>query len=438
MRWNRFGADSLMTLAQRQPLAANVERSGLALAAWSIVAAFGTYFCMYGFRKPFTAAAFAGGTVWGIREKTLLVTAQVLGYAVSKFIGIRVIAEMPPHRRAGGVLVLIGVAELSLVFFAVAPPPWHVLCLFLNGLPLGMVFGLVVGYLEGRRNTEALTAGLCASFILADGATKSVGTWLLAQGVPERAMPALAGLVFLAPLLVFVAMLTRIPPPDQGDLALRSERLTLDRRDRAALLRRYGLGLFPIVTAYLLITIARSIRADFAPEIWRGLKTSVAPATFAGSEALVALGVLLASGLNVLILDNRRAFFTAIGVALAGGVLMLAALAGLYLSWLGGFAFMVLIGLGLYLPYAAVHTTIFERMIAMTRDRGNLGFFMYVADSAGYLAYVALLIGEGLVPARRDFLQFFAITCGVIALLTCVCLVLSWRYFSRCAATRRL
>jgi hypothetical protein len=420
-----------MSVAQEQPVATKVEPSTLALAAWSIAAAFGTYFCMYGFRKPFTAAAFPGGSVWGIGEKTVLVTAQVLGYTVSKFIGIRVIAEMPPRRRAGGILVLIAVAEASLLLFAVAPPPLHVLCLFLNGLPLGMVFGLVVGYLEGRKNTEALTAGLCASFILADGATKSVGTWLLAQGVSERRMPGVAGLIFLGPLLIFLWMLTRIPPPDARDVALRSKRPTLDRRDRAALLRRYGIGLFLIVSAYLLVTIARSIRADFAPEIWRGLGTSVAPATFAQSELLVALGVLLANGLTVLIVDNQRAFFTSLGVALAGGTLMLAALGGLYLSWLSGFAFMVLMGLGLYLPYVAVHTTIFERLIAMTRDRGNLGFLMYVADSVGYLGYVALMIGKGLVPAEHDFLRFFAITCGVVALLTCVCLMQSWWYFGR-------
>ena len=109
-------------------------------------------------------------------------TAQVLGYTAAKFIGIRVIAEMPPERRAAGILVLIGMAEAALVLFGIAPPPLHVGCLFLNGLSLGMVFGLVIGFLEGRRNTEVLTAGLCASFILADGATKSVGTWLLNQG----------------------------------------------------------------------------------------------------------------------------------------------------------------------------------------------------------------------------------------------------------------
>ena len=58
-----------------------------------MVAAFGTYFCMYAFRKPFTAAEFAGYEWGGLGYKTLLVTAQVLGYTLSKFIGIKVIAE---------------------------------------------------------------------------------------------------------------------------------------------------------------------------------------------------------------------------------------------------------------------------------------------------------------------------------------------------------
>src|SRR5262245_41395310 len=112
--------------------------SAPALALMSVVAAFGTYFCMYAFRKPFTAATFPGATVWGIGEKTVLVTAQVLGYAASKILGIRVIAEMPPERRAAGILVLIGAAEAALLLFGLAPSPLHVLCLFANGLALGM------------------------------------------------------------------------------------------------------------------------------------------------------------------------------------------------------------------------------------------------------------------------------------------------------------
>ena len=102
---------------------------------------------------------------------------------------------------------------------------------------------------------------------------------------------------------------------------------------------------------------------------------------------------------------------------------MLAALVGLRFFRLDGFAFMVLLGLGLYLPYVAVHTTIFERLIAMTRDRGNLGFLMYVADAAGYLGYVGLMIGKGFIPAENSFLQFFLLTCGVVAVVTCA----SWQ-----------
>src|SRR5262249_26085657 len=197
--------------------------------AWSVVAAFTAYFCMYGFRKPFTAASFSGEPVLGIGEKPLLVTAQVLGYTTSKLLGIRVIAETPPRRRAAGVVLLIAGAEAALVLFGAAPSPMHVACLFLNGLALGMVFGLVLGFLEGRRVTEALTAGLCASFILADGVTKSVGTWLLDRGVSERWMPAFAGLIFLPPLLVAVWMLGRIPPPDGRDVDLRSDRPAMSR-----------------------------------------------------------------------------------------------------------------------------------------------------------------------------------------------------------------
>ena len=78
---------------------------------------------------------------------------------------------MPPSRRARAILLFIGAAQAALSLFALIPAPWNFLCLFVNGLPLGMVFGLVLGFLEGRHATEALAAGLCASFILTDGMT---------------------------------------------------------------------------------------------------------------------------------------------------------------------------------------------------------------------------------------------------------------------------
>ena len=310
-----------------------------------------------------------------------------------------------------------------------------VFALFLNGLALGMVFGLILGFLEGRRHTEALTAGLCASFILADGACKSVGAWLLAWGVPERWMPAGAGFLFLGPALLFTWMLSRVPPPDPDDLEHRSERTPMDRADRAGMLRRHLFGILAIVSAYLLVTVARGIRADFAPEIWKALGAPATPITFSTSEAFVAFGVLIANGLSVLIVDNRRAFFASIGVGVAGCLLMLAALAGLNGGRVGPFPFMVMLGLGLYLPYVAIHTTIFERLIAMTRERGNLGFLMYLADAAGYFAYAALVLLRGWLPVAADPLRFFMTIWWVMGILTMVSLLAAWAYFAGRSAT---
>ena len=404
-------------------------RHPLVLALWSIVAAFGTYACMYGFRKPFTAAGFAG-TDFPAGFKVWLVTAQVLGYTLSKFIGIRVIAEMPPGRRAVTLLSLIGLAELALLLFGVLPTPWNVAGLFLNGLPLGMVFGLVLGFLEGRRMTEALVAGLCASFILADGFAKSVGAALLGAGVTERWMPAVAGLVFLAPLLGFVWMLQRIPPPDHADIHARSARAPMNRDDRLRWLRRHGPGLALITTAYLLVTVLRSLRADFAPELWAALGTTGQPGVFTRSEFWVALGVMAANGAVFLVRDNRRSFFLSLAVAIGGLALGLAAVAGRRLG-LGGFPYMVLLGLGLYLPYVAVHTTMFERLIALTRDQGNIGYLMYLADAFGYLGYVGVMLFRLALKPDGNLLGFFQTAAATTLSLAILAFGLAGLFFSR-------
>jgi len=410
-------------------------KSQIGWTIWGMVAAFGTYFCMYGFRKPFTAAEFTGMRLWGLDYKTVLVTSQVLGYTLSKFIGIKAVSEIPPGRRALGILILIGIALFALLLFGLAPPPYNIACLFLDGLPLGMVFGLVLGFLEGRRVTELLTAVLCSSFILAGGVTKSVGSWLLHdRHVSGQWMPFVAGLIFLAPLVAFVWMLTRIPPPDQQDIELRAARSTMDHHDRSRLFRRYALGLVLILAMYLLITILRSVRDDFAPEIWRGFGMSTNPAIFAQTELIVGLSVPAAAALGILIRDNRRAFFTGIGAALAGLLLCMASLIALHFRVVSPFAFMVLLGVGLYLPYVSVSTTIFERLVAMTRDRGTIAFLMYLVDAWGYLGYVAVMLGRSVFHAGGNFLGFFTTLCWIASGIGIVCVAGCWVYFGRRSA----
>lgn len=92
---------------------------------------------------------------------------------------------------------------------------------------------------------------------------------------------------------------------------------------------------------------------------------------------------------------------------------------------------MVLMGLGLYLPYAMVHTTVFERMLAMTRERANLGFLMYLADSIGYLGYVAVLLFKTLAKPSGDMFTLFTTAVVVMAVVTLPCLGAAWVFFAR-------
>lgn len=382
---------------------------------WAVLAAFGSYACMYGFRKPFTAGIY-GDTEWGPQLKTWFVTAQVLGYTLSKIVSIKVIAEMTAARRATAFLGIVAVAELALVLFAVTPVPFNAGWLFVNGLALGLVFGLVLGFIEGRCLTELFVAGLCASFILADGVSKSVGSALLQGGVPERWMPCVAGLIFALPLLVFVGMLKQIPTPTARDEAMRSPRSPMNGAERLTMLRRHGAGLFAIVFAYLLITVLRSIRADFAPDIWAGLGLGNQPAIFTQSELWVTLAVVIANGALVLVRDNRRAFLTALGLCAAGLAFALGALAGQRAGTLSPFAFMVLLGVGMYVPYVAVQTTIFERFVALTRERGNIGFLISIADATGYIGYAGVMLARSAFPSRESFLGFFThLATGLLA-----------------------
>jgi hypothetical protein len=406
------------------------SRSPVFWAIWSIVAAFTAYFCTYAFRKPFSAASFTEETFFSLNYKTGIVIAQMIGYALSKFIGIKVIAEMTPERRALGILTLVGLAEVALLGFAIVPRPWNLVFMFVNGVSLGMVFGLVLGFLEGRQSTEALAAGLCASFIVADGVVTTVGGWLLLRGVNEFWMPFVTGLVFVPPLLFSVWMLSHIPPPSAADIEHRSERSPMTAQDRGRFFWKYATGLMLIMFAYLLITILRSVRSDFKSEIWGDLGYAKTPDVFLWSELVIGLVVLLVNGVAVLILDNRKAFFVALTTALCGLLLVLVALVAKSSEQLGGFEFMVVIGLGLYLPYVAVHTTIFERMIAIVRDRGNLGYLMYLVDAFGYLGYVGVLLAKNWFRPSGPFLGYFESITWIVAIASIGLLLAAHLWFS--------
>jgi hypothetical protein len=413
-------------------------------------AAFATYFCMYMFRKPFTAASYQGETIADWDQKSVLVGTQVLGYLISKLIGVKVISQMRPSHRAVGIIVLISIAQGALFLFSVLPHPWHVIAIGLNGLPLGMVFGLVLGFLEGRRMTEALTAGLCTSFILAGGFSKTVGQYLLEflqtqvqlqPSVAERWMPFLAGALFIVPICISVWMLTQIPAPDLSDTQQRSQREPMTSADRRHMLGKYGIALISISVVYFVATILRSLRDDFAPEILAGLSNNVRPGDFTTIEFQVAMVVLMVNASSVWIRDNLKALYASLLVSASGFAIILLALLFRGQMGLGPIALMTLLGAGLYLPYVAIHTTVFERLIALTRDRGNIGFLMYVVDSIGYIGYVGVMFFRTGSVARggvnpESFLDQFLRFCWWGSIISLVFVLFASIFIGRLSQSR--
>src|SRR5207244_2376462 len=205
-------------------------------AAYAITAAFSTYFCMYAFRKPFAAAKFEGEFFLNsaVALKTAIVISQIIGYALSKYIGIKVCSEVSATRRAITLVTLVVWAELALIAYGLVPNNFKVIAIFFNGLPLGMVWGLVVWYLEGRRTSELLLAGLSCSYIVSSGIVKDLGRAMMEGGVAvwwsrvplfgrligpalgkvsESWMPASMGFHFLPLFLIAVWMLNQLPRP---------------------------------------------------------------------------------------------------------------------------------------------------------------------------------------------------------------------------------
>ncbi|HEY5083492.1 MAG TPA: DUF5690 family protein, partial [Rhizomicrobium sp.] len=394
--------------------------------------AFGAYFAMYAFRKPFTVASFASAAPVLVEYKIALVIAQVLGYALSKVAGIKVISEMPAQRRAVAILVLIGAAELALVLFALIPAPWNIALLFANGLALGMIWGLVFGFLEGRRLTELLGSMLCASFIVSSGVVKSVGETVMLRGwANEYWMPAVTGLLFTPLLLICVAGLALLPPPNAEDERLRVARAPMNASARHAMLTAFAPGLIALIIVYVGLTALRDFRDNFAVEIWAGLGFRNDAEIFTLSELPVAAIVLVMMALLMFIKNNRRAFLA--NLIMVGAGLALAGLSSLAFEahWIGPISWMIALGAGLYLGYTPFNALLFDRFIAAGGRTGTAGFLIYVADAAGYLSSVTLLIFYNFVGMRISWVKFLTGISYTAAISGLVLIAGAGLYFQR-------
>ncbi|MET0572051.1 MAG: DUF5690 family protein [Pedobacter agri] len=399
---------------------------------YASIVVFLAYTMIFGFRKSFTVATFDGLTIGGYSYKTVLVICQMLGYLFAKFYGIKFISELKRNGRGKIIIVLTAISWLSWLFFAIVPLPYNIVFLFINGFPLGMLWGVVFSYVEGRRSTDFIGATLAVSFIFASGFVKSVGSWLaITFHLSEFWIPFSTGLVFALPLLLFIFLMEKIPLPDTEDIQYRSERTPMIDLDRKLFVKEFFGGLIACVIIYCFATIFRDIRDNFSAEMWKEMGFLNQPAIFAKTETPITLIVLVLIGSMVLIKNNFTALKTAHYFILSGFLLAGACTLMFKASLIPPVWWMTLVGLGLYMVYIPFNAVFFDRLIATFKQAGNVGFLIYIADSFGYVGSIGVLLSKEIFKVQLNWVNFFSNSVILLSIIGCLLTIYSLYYFNK-------
>ena len=399
--------------------------NGFSFSLYATLAAFCLYTCIFAFRKTYTVGTFEGLVFWGVSYKSWMVISQVIGYGIAKFAGIKLISELKSTFRVKGILIMVAMAGLSWLCFALTPAPYNIIFLFTNGLPLGMGWGLVFSYLEGRRFTEVLGAGVSVSFIFSSGFAKSVGGFVMKfWGVSEYWMPFVSACIFLLPLLFFLWMLNQVPPPDTLDEELRTKRQPMNGEERKKFLKMFAPGLILLVLTYTLLTAFRDFRDNYSADVWKILGYGNSPEIFTKTETPVTIAILIIMGSIMFIRSNRNAFMINQLIILAGMVLVGVATFLFDQGLIEATPWMIMLGMGLYLGYVPFNSILFDRMIATFKYVSTVGFLIYLADAFGYLGSIGVLLYKEFGQRDLSWLEFF-IHAGYIMSATGILLMLA-------------
>ena len=399
---------------------------------YAAIVVFLAYTMIFGYRKTFTVATFDGLTIAGYSYKTILVISQMLGYLLAKFYGIKYISELKRTGRGKIILILTGISWLSWLLFALVPMPYNIAFLFVNGFPLGMLWGVVFSYVEGRRSTDFIGATLAVSFIFASGFVKSVGAWLMAEfGITEFWMPFYTGLVFCIPLAIFVFLMERIPQPDEEDIKFRAERVAMTAEDRKKFIRDFLGGIIACVLIYCFATIFRDIRDNFSAEMWKEMGFFNQPALFSKTETPITIIVLVLIGSMVMIKNNFLALKTAHWFIVIGFVIAGISTLVFKANHISPIAWMTLVGLGLYMVYIPFNAIFFDRLISTFKYASNVGFLIYIADAFGYVGSIGVLLSKEIFKVKLNWVTFFSSSVMILSVVGVVLTFYSLYYFSR-------
>lgn len=347
---------------------------------WAGGAALLSYSLVYALRKPFTAAAFDDYEVFGMDYKVIVTIVQLIGYALSKCLGIKLISELKHKNRLKFIFGSIISAELSLVLFGLLPTPFNIGAMFFNGLSLGCMWGVLFSYLEGRRLTDILASLLGVSMVISSGVAKSVGLYVMnTLHVSEFWMPALIGAVALPILALLGYLMNRLPEPTSEDVASKTKRETLNGKQRWQLFRNYLPFLTLIFVANIVLVILRDIKEDFLVNIVD--VTQHSNWMFAQVDSVVTVLILILLGAMVFVRNNLKALSVLLGLIILGMVVMSVVSFGYKEFQLSTVTWLFIQSLCLYIAFLTFQTIFFDRFIACFKIRGLV--FIYFIENFG-------------------------------------------------------
>ena len=394
---------------------------------WAGGAALLSYSLVYALRKPYTAASFENVDVFDMDYKVVVTIAQIIGYVISKFMGIKLISELRREERLKFILTSVVMAELSLVFFGLLSAPYNIAAMFLNGLSLGCMWGVIFSFIEGRRMTDILASLLGVSMVISSGMAKSVGLYVMNNlHVNEFWMPALIGAVALPLLALLGYALNRLPEPTEEDIAMKSERATLNGKQRWELFKNFMPFLIMLFVANVAIVVLRDIKEDFLVNIID--ISNYSPWLFAKIDSVVTLIILLIFALMVFVKDNLKALSILFGLITVGMLMMSVVSFGQEEFQLSPIVWLFVQSLCLYIAYLSFQTIFFDRFIACFKIHGNVGFFIVTTDFLGYTGTVLVLVLKEFCNPHIDWGVFYNQFAGYVGIFCCITFVCSFVY----------
>jgi MFS family permease len=242
-------------------------------------------------------------------------------------------------------------------------------------------------------------------------------------------MPFVSACLFFVPLLIFLWLIDKVPPPSVADEQLRTKRQPMTGPERLAFVRTFAPGLVLLILAYALLTAFRDFRDNFSAEIWQGLGYGDKPSIFTQTETPISIVVLVAIATLMIVKNNKAALMINHLMVLFGMLMVGVSTFAFQHGLVSPLVWMTLVGMGLYFGYIQFNSIFFDRLLAAFSYAGTVAFLINLADSFGYIGSVGVLFYKYFGHSNLSWLNFFISGGYIVSVAGTILIATSLIYF---------